>query len=82
MYLLFVYVLCIQECEIKNVMIKATQEPTGSALVLAYEHIVTQIKSNTGILYLHVVGKTLSGLLKTIFTILYGRLSVSAYSRS
>ena len=49
---------------------------THSALVHAYEHIVTQIKNNTDITYLSVVGKALSGLLKATLTIWYGRLRV------
>ena len=57
-------------------MIKATQEPTDSAWVLAYEHIVTQIKNNIHIIYLNVVGKALAGLMKTKLTILFGRLCV------
>ena len=57
-------------------IIVATQYPTDSALVLAYEHIVIQMKYNTDMIYLRVVGKALSGLLKTIFTIWNGRWRV------
>ena len=40
-----------------------TQKTTDSARVSAYEHLVTQVKNNTGVVYLNVLGKS---ILRTI----------------
>ena len=42
-----------------HTILKVTQKPTDSALVLAYEHIVTQIKNTTDITCSNIVVKTL-----------------------
>ena len=47
-----------------------------SAMVLLYEHILTQNKNNTDIISLNAVIEITVGTSKTILTILYGRLCV------
>ena len=48
----------------------------GAALVLAYGHIVIQVKNNTDTIYFNLVAKALLGPLKPIFVTLYGRLHI------
>ena len=65
MYFLFIYYAFKNVNKLSE--LDGDTVPSDSALAIAHEHTVTQIKNNADVIYLNVAGKVLSELLYIIF---------------